>query len=383
MSGLITIRCGKLIDGTGAPARHAVAIALVGDRFGTIGEPDGLGNGGREYDWSDFTILPGLVDSHDHLILDPGDEVAQFHETDEQTLRRGGANARRILRSGITTLRDCGGWHHLDLTMRALITSGAAEGPRTLVSGVPLTITGGHLSIWGGGVETFDAMRKAVLAQSAAGADFIKVFVTGGLYESDDKRLRAAFSPDALRVIIDEAHAAGRRVIAHCHGGPGTLAAVEAGVDSIEHGIYCDRDDFDAMAEKGVPLVVTFNVFDQLAGDRSLNPELRAKFRNATETYKNTLMLAREAKVRVGVGSDTIHTDLVSEMRALVAAGFTNLEALQAATVNGAVVCGLEDVGTIETGRRADLIAVRDDPTKDLTVLRDVVHVIRGGALVF
>jgi imidazolonepropionase-like amidohydrolase len=226
-------------------------------------------------------------------------------------------------------------------------------------------------------------MRRAVRSQAAAGADFIKVFVTGGLYADDAERLKPAFSPDALRVIIDEAHALGRRVIAHCHGGLGALAAIESGVDSIEHGIYCHREDFDAMAERRVPLVVTFNVFDKLARDQALAPDLRAKFGNAVETYRSTLMIAHEAGVIVGIGSDTIHADLVSEMGALRAAGFSGMEVVRAATVNGAVCCGLTDVGTIEAGRRADLIAVHGDPTRDHAALNDIVHVIRGGSLIF
>jgi imidazolonepropionase-like amidohydrolase len=384
MSSIGAIRCGMLIDGTGAPPRHDVVIDFAGDRIATVAPSDEVAPpSGAVHDWSEFTIVPGLVDSHDHLILNPGDEVAQFHEGDEATLHRGETNASRILHSGITTLRDCGGWHHLDLAMRTRIDCGSVEGPRTLVSGVPLTITGGHLSIWGGGVSTFKAMRKAVRSQVAAGADFIKIFVTGGLYQDDDKRLRAAFSPDALRVIIDEAHAAGRRVIAHCHGGPGALAAVEAGVDSIEHGIYCTREDFDAMAERTTPLVVTYNVFDQAAADTSLAADLRAKFRNAVETYHSTLTIVRDAKVTVGIGSDTIHTDLVSEMQALIRAGFSNLEVLQAATVNGAHVCGLTAVGTVAAGKQADLVAVRGDPLRDINVLRTVSHVVKGGQLVF
>jgi imidazolonepropionase-like amidohydrolase len=376
-----TIRCGALIDGKAAAPRANATLAIAGDRI--LGVSDRIAGAAVDHDWSDLTVLPGLIDSHDHLLLDPGDEVAQFNASDESTLARGRYNAHHMLRAGITTLRDCGGWHHLDLAMRREIDSGATPGPRTLVSGVPLTIPDGHLSIWGGGVKTFDAMRRAVRSQATAGADFIKIFVTGGLYADDAERLKPAFSPDALRVVIDEAHSLGRRVIAHCHGGPGTLAAVEAGVDSIEHGVYCRREDFDAMGERRVPLVVTFNVFDRLAEDQALAPDLRAKFRNAVETYRGTLSVAREAGVIVGIGSDTVHADLVSEMRALRAAGFSGMEAVQAATANGAVCCGLPDVGTIEAGRRADLVAVRGDPSRDPAVLNDIVHVVRGGNLIF
>ena len=377
----LTIRCGSLIDGNGDTPRAKIALAIAGEQILSVGSA--TPGAAVDHDWSELTVLPGLIDSHDHLLLDPGDEVAQFNEGDESTLARGRSNAKHLLRAGITTLRDCGGWHHLDLAMRREIEDGTTLGPRTLASGVPLTIPGGHLSIWGGGVETFDAMRRAVRRQAAAGVDFIKIFVTGGLYADDRERLKPAFSPDALRVIIDEAHALGRQVIAHCHGGPGTLAAVEAGVDLIEHGIYCHREDFDAMAERGVPLVVTFNVFDKLAEDQTLAADLRLKFRNAIDAYRGTLMVAREAGVIVGIGSDTVHADLVSEMRALRAAGFSGMEALQAATANGANCCGLSDVGTIEPGRRADLIAVRGDPSRNPAVLSDVLHVIRGGRLIF
>lgn len=380
MSPNLCFRCGTVIDGVSAAPLSDMVVKVAGGRI-TVIQPASQADG-WDYDWSQYTVLPGLIDSHDHLLLDPGDEVAQFREHETETLARADVNAGNILRAGITTLRDCGGWHQLDFMMRDRIVAGAATGPRTLVSGVPLTVKEGHLSIWGGGVSTLHEMRAAVRTQVRRGADFIKVFVTGGLYQDDDKRLRPAFSPDALRVIVDEAHASNRRVVAHCHGGPGAMAAIEAGVDTIEHGIYCTREDFDAMAEKCIPLVVTFNVFDQVARNQSLDGDLRDKFRRAVDTYRQTLSVVREARVLVGVGSDTEHTDLVSELRALIAAGYTHGEAIRAATVNGAGVCGLDDVGTIAVGQRADLIAVNGDPTTDIGALHHVVHVVSGGNLV-
>jgi imidazolonepropionase-like amidohydrolase len=379
MSGRVRIQCGSLFDGTGTSLRHGVAIDVEGGRILGVGSDLPSTEDMRLVDWRDCTVLPGLVDAHDHLTLDVGDEEAQCRKSAAWMALTASANARRVLAAGVTTVRDCGAKGHVDVSVRAAIREGVIAGPRLLVSGTPLTISGGQCWFLGGEVASAAEIRAAVRAQVDAGVDFIKVFVTGGVATRGSDLLRSQFSGEELAIMVEEAHARARRVVAHCHGGPGAQAAVKAGVDSIEHGIFLTTDDLAAMAAAGVPLVVTVGIFARLATDPSMPPAVQEKCREAAARYVDTIARAREAGVRVAIGTDTVHADLVAEMRSLVQGGFTAAEALVAATAHGAMACWLSDVGTVARGQRADLIACRGNPLTDLSALEHIVHVMTDG----
>jgi imidazolonepropionase-like amidohydrolase len=333
-------------------------------------------------DWGACTVIPGLIDAHDHLTMDLGDEELQSREPEVWTALKGAGNAARILASGITTVRDCGARRGLDRELRQAIADGLIRGPRLLVSGVPLTITGGQCWFLGGEVDSPADIRRLIRQQAKARVDWIKVFVTGGAATRGANMLRAAFSAEDLRIIVEEAHEAERRVVAHCHGGPGTRYAAEAGVDTLEHGVYVPREDLELLAERGIPLVITFGVYERGMHAPGVPQFFREKCVEVVGRYLETIALAREVGLRIAVGTDTVHQDLLAELRALAKAGYTNRDALQAATRWGAEVLGLTSIGVIEPGRAADLVAVDGDPLKELEALGRVKGVMRGGELV-
>jgi imidazolonepropionase-like amidohydrolase len=373
------IRCGVLIDGVRGPARGQTVVVSEG-RIRSVerSAPDDGGPG--VLDWSAYTVLPGLVDAHDHVTLDVGDEEAQSRAPDATIALRGVANAQQSLRAGVTTIRDCGAKAAIDLALRTSFTADIM-GPRLLVSGMPLTPPDGPCAFLGGVVASTAEIRASIRRQVEAGVDFIKVFVTGGIFAADGDVLRPLFSQDDLTVVVQEAHRLGRRVSAHCHGGPGAGLAIRAGVDTLEHGLFLTREDLAALAAAGIPLVVTWRVYEDLRQRDDVPAAVREACGRVVTRYRDTIRGAREAGVRVALGTDTVHADLAAEVQALVEAGFSPLEAISAATAHGAAVCDLADVGRIEPGMRADLIAVNGDPLTDPAALRRVAHVMRDGAV--
>ena len=374
------IRCGVLLDGTGgAPLPRAVVEVRDGRIAAVHREPPP--SMPSVVDWGAFTVLPGLIDAHDHLTLDLGDEELQSREPDVWTALKGAGTAARIVSSGITTLRDCGARRHLDLQLRTAITSGLIRGPRLLVCGVPLTITGGPCWFLGGEVDGPAEIRRLIRQQVKAGVDWIKVFVTGGAASKGTNMLRAIFSGEDLRIIVEEAHEADRRVVVHCHGGPGVRHAVEAGADTIEHGVYFSREDLQLLASRNVPLVITYGVYEQGTRSPDVPPFMREKCVEVMARYLETIALAREVGVRIAIGTDTVHRDLVAELRALLKAGYRASEALQACTRWAAEVLRLSQVGTVEAGKVADLVAVEGDPLEDVEAVGRVRGVMQAGVV--
>jgi imidazolonepropionase-like amidohydrolase len=375
------VKCGTLIDGTGREPRPGALVEVRDDRIVGVGGP-GPSAPRDTVDWSGYTVLPGLIDAHDHLTLDLGDEEAQSRMPEAWTVLQGAGNAARILAAGITTLRDCGARRHLDVQLKKAIAGGLIRGPRLLVSGVPLTVTGGQCWFLGGEVDSADEIRRIVRQQAKAGADWIKVFVTGGVATRGTNMLRAAFSAADLRVLVEEAHEADRLVVAHCHGGPGTRHAIEAGVDTLEHGVYVTREDLEQLAARRIPLVITYGVYERGAKSTDVPPFFRDKCVEVMARYLETIRTAREVGVRIAVGTDTVHRDLAAELRALEQAGYSAAEAVQAATRWGAEALRLPSVGTVEAGKSADLVAVEGNPYEDLAAFGRVRGVMQDGELV-
>ena len=374
------VKCGILIDGSGGAPRPGAVVEVRDGRISAVHD-QAPASMPAPLDWGAFTVLPGLIDAHDHLTLDLGDEELQSREPETWTVLKAAATAKRVLAAGITTLRDCGARRHLDLQVRTAIASGLIPGPRVVVSGVPLTITGGACWFLGGEVDGPTEIRRLIREQAKAGVDWIKVFVTGGAASKGANMLRAAFSAEDLRIIVAEAHELERRVVVHCHGGPGARFAVEAGADTIEHGVYFTRDDLELLAARGVPLVITYGVYEQ----GMLSPDVPAFFKDkcveVMARYVTTIATAREVGVRIAVGTDTVHRDLVAELRALEKAGYRAAEALQACTGWAADVLGLPLVGRVQPGNAADLVAVDGNPLEDIAAVGRVRAVMQAGRL--
>ncbi|MDB4897726.1 MAG: hypothetical protein JWN15_3988 [Firmicutes bacterium] len=374
--------CGQLIDGTGKGTVSGAKV-FIGDD-GRISRVETAGGevptGSEVIDLSKYTVIPGLVDSHDHLCIDTGDEHAQAQESDQYHIAKGLRNARRMVQGGITTLRDVGEKHYNDVVLREALNSGDFPGPRVISCGEFMCRTGGHAWYFGVEVNGPDDVRRAVRQQLKNGAQFIKVMISGGIGTKGSDPTGQELSDEEIQVLIAEAHRAGRRVAAHIHGGPGARVAIEAGLDTLEHGIYLTREELALMAERGTHLVVTHGFIDAALSLPDVPEHFVTKSRVAKEHYQQRIQWAHELGVKVAAGGDGVHGHPVLELQALARGGFTPLEALRAMTMGGAELLDMQaDIGSLEAGKFADLVAVEGDPVKELTAIDNIRFVMRQG----
>jgi imidazolonepropionase-like amidohydrolase len=379
------ILCGTLIDCAGAEPLKNKAIVIEADKIKAIINANEVPSAGAEViDLSDRTVLPGLIDSHEHLIVDPGDEAAQCAETIPYLAMKAMWNAKAILKAGVTTMRDVGERYFIDVDAKRCIEAGLIQGPRLLISGHPIIRTGGHAHFLGREADGVGDMRKAVREQLKQGVDLIKIMASGGMSTKGSLPDSQEFSDEEIIACVDEARRNGRKVVAHLHGGPALKVCIDAGVHSVEHGILYTEEDVKLVANSPTWLVFTSGV-GMVAME---SPDAPAHFKaKASAAHANGLRVRKWAKqygVKVAVGTDTNHGRMDTEAKALMEAGWTAMEALQACTIKGAEVCGLSDkTGTIEAGKWADVIAVDGDPLSDMGTLRNVTFVMKAGKVEF
>ena len=402
------LRAGTLIDGTGAPPVRDAIVLIDQGRIEavTTGGPSGSWPADAEViEASRLTVLPGLIDCHDHLAFHGYELVRRWGLDEPQSTRhlRTAQVASQVLASGYTAVRDAGG---LDAGFRLAIQEGLITGPRLVLSLAIISPIGGigdrispsgHVSSFlhdpslppsvANGVE---GVRATVRAMVRAGADVIKCASTGGASSRAGHGPKdSAFTLEEMKALVDEAHALGRRVMCHAVGGPGLRVAIEAGVDSIEHGCYLDEDRelIPMMAEHCTFFVPTLTVYEYHRGSPA--PHVRERARALRSHHLESVGRALAAGVKVVAGTDAGghgHPNNALELEHLVAAGMTPMQALQAATSRAAECLGLEqEIGTIEKGKWADLVLVEGDPLRDIRVLQDVrriKQVIKGGVSV-
>ncbi|MEM7346223.1 MAG: amidohydrolase family protein [Chloroflexota bacterium] len=382
------IQCSTLLDMVDTQPQQDIVIKIEAGKIAAIGPQADLMTGSETetvIDLRGLTVLPGLVESHDHLGSNFGG--AGWDDSIPTVAIRGAHLARTLLLRGITTLRDMGEPAGVDFAWKQALAQGEMVGPRLLVSGQPIIATGQHISHWGDVADTIPELRKAIRRQIHAGADLIKVFQTGitsPMLTDPQAPVRYNYSKEEMKAIVECATRLGKQVAVHGHGGPGTRFAIDAGVHSIEHGLFLTEDDLTVMAKKGIFLVSTIGFMSPAEGSpeaERLAP-MADIYRSIRGSLQTVLAKARDLGVQVAVGTDTNHGDLVNEMGMLVQAGYSPGEALQAATQVGAAVCGLSNqIGTIEPGKQADLIAVEGNPLEDLTALKTVKFVMKDGEI--
>ena len=403
---LRVLKGAKVIDGTGAGPVDAMVV--VKDRHIEAVETRAHGDWAADaeiIDVTGMTVLPGLIDCHDHLAMHGYDLARRWGIDEPQTTRtlRTAKVLAETLAAGYTTIRDAAG---LDPGFKRAIDEGLIAGPRLIVSLCIISPIGGigdRVSPSGfpccvpndpllpdGVVNTLADVRPVVRRVVRAGADVIKCATTGGASSRPGHGPHdGAFNLDEMQALVAEAHALDRRVICHALGGRGLRIAVEAGVDSIDHGCYLDQepDLLEAMATRGIFFVPTFAVYD--FHRKSPQPHVRERARDLEEHHVASLRLALAAGVKIAAGTDAGghgHPKNAIEIACLVKAGMTPLQALRAATGWAAECIGrADDLGTIEKGKLADLVVVAGDPATDVTILQNpeqIALVIKDGAIV-
>jgi imidazolonepropionase-like amidohydrolase len=381
------VRCGWLFDGTGAdPVRE---VALVVDR-GVV--TDVVGPGGQApqdaevVDLSGLHVIPGLVDAHTHLSIIPGkgNQLGQLREPPGKQALRVAGNLRKDLDAGVTTIRVMGEEDWLDVHAKQAIAGGDLEGPRLSIATRGLAPSNGH----GKGREGFDgvdALRRAARENLGAGADFLKVFATGGV-ASGSGLDTSAFGLEEMKVVVEEAERKGTYVAAHAHGGPGLRVAAEAGVRTIEHAAVATPAEIEAMLERDCWVVATFSILfrpDGIELGDAANPTIMEKVRWARETVAVAARQVFDSGLRVALGTDSMHGNMAFEIQTAVRFGMTPKRALLAATAHGAEALRMEGkVGSLQPGRFADLVALDGDPLQDPTATERVRLVMKGGQVV-
>lgn len=378
-----------LIDGTGAEPVPDTTVLGEGDRITWVG-PDNEADldGSEVIEAGGRALLPGLIDSHVHVSLDATLEGVEqiINESSDQVRRRAEANAARFLSSGITTVRDLGSRDGVAIDVAGGQRSGSLPGPHILAAGRALTPSGGHGWQVGVTADGPEEVRAAVRAEIERGADVIKLIPTGGVLGTGAHGFDVTMSVEDVAAGVNEAHDAGLLVAAHVHGPEGVAVALEAGIDTIEHGTALTGDQAANMAGSGTALVPTITAIDMLfEHTEELGEELTARLDEVRSVAADGVRAAIAAGTSILAGTDSGTPFnppglLAHEVAALHGLGLDQLDAIAAATSAPATVLGLDDRGVIETGRRADLVLV-GDPLADLSVLAAPDLVLQGGEL--
>lgn len=403
------IKAARLIDGTGAPPMARAAILIQGGVVVGVGPQHTIVPPQDApvdvLDYGDRTILPGLIDSHVHLIGigdgRVGDDLATL--PDEILTLQAAQNSRLHLYSGVTTVRDCGAKNRTTHFLRQAVRMGIAEAPRLLLSLRPMAIIGGHLSYFGIQATGVDECRAAVRQLVKEGADFIKITATGGSTATSYPML-PSFDIDEMTAIVDEAHRFGKHAAAHCASSQGMVNALDAGVDTIIHAYHKDpdgswnfREDIaERMAEQGVFVNPTMHQarnrlwrLEEKARTQPLTPAESAALDEGwryQEIRREHVTRMIDAGVKLAAGSDSAWSYLPMglfhhEIQAHVEAGLSPLQAIVSATNDAAKSCWIDDqVGALQEGKRADILIVDGDPSQDIDALANVVDVFQDGA---
>ncbi|MBA2519278.1 MAG: amidohydrolase family protein [Chloroflexia bacterium] len=383
----IAITAGWVWDGTTDEAIRDGVVIVDGERIATVG-PASVIDIPRDteiVDRGDEFVLPGLIDAHTHISIIPGhgDQIGQLLQPVERQAIRGAGNLRRMLRTGVTTARIMAEEHWLDVAFRDEINRGTTPGPRLTICTRAITQSNGH----GRAISTADGVdevRRAARQNLHAGADFLKLFITGGVSSTRGGGIRAAsYSREEMRVAVEEADRAGTYVAAHAIGGPGIRIGVEEGIRTIEHALLATDDDLELIKERGAWVVLTQAILLHPTGieqgDRH-NPVVMTKLHDARATAAERFRAIVASGVKLAVGTDSMHGLLQFEVAKLVEWGAGPAAALRAATVDAAACCRLEDqIGTLEPGKLADLIAVKGNPLDDIAALDQVELVMKSG----
>jgi imidazolonepropionase-like amidohydrolase len=399
------IHAGTLLAVPGETPQQNKSIVIEGERIVRIADGfiDAASMSGNVsvVDWSEQFVLPGLMDMHVHLLseLGPDSRAKALTETTSLAALRGAQYARRTLAAGFTTVRDLGGDPEAIFALRDAIQQGLVPGPRILAAGSALAATGGHGDVDGVKSELLDLWspeticdgpydcRRATRYAIKHGADWIKITATGGVLSDTGTGTGQQMTDDELVEIMQTAHSLGVKVAAHAHGTDGINAALVAGVDSIDHGSFLDKESIRLFKRSGAYLVPTLLPSHKVPPMMENNPffteDIKAKARAASTAAMANVRQAHAVGVKIAFGTDTgvtKHGENAEEFALMVSVGMTEMQAIHAATMAAAELIGMsDDLGSIEIGKIADIIAVADNPLENIRALEAIHAVIKNG----
>lgn len=401
------IHAGQLLDKPGSAPRGPSTIIVRDGRIaeiltGHVAGPDGA----KRVDLRDKFVLPGLIDSHVHLDSDAGGNaglVEAVTSSDAQTAFRAAVNAKKTLMAGFTTVRNLGDETGATLALRDAIAAGDQPGPRIIDAGRSISTTSGHMDGKNGIGEDLhgsisddnvcdgtESCRQAVRKQIRRGVDVVKIATTGGVNSRIGVGVGRQIFDDEVKALVDTAHLYGKKIAVHAHGNDGVNAALAAGADSIEHGTMLDDASLKLFKQAGayyVPTLSTINGYKErlAANPNAYPPDVLKKVLWRLEITGKSLEKAYPAGVKIAFGTDagvSKHGRNADEFELMVKHGMPAAAAIEAATVNAAKLLGVDaEVGSLEPGKAADIIAVSGDPTRDVTVLKSVPFVMKDGVV--
>lgn len=404
---VIIVHAGTLLDRPGQAPRKNASLIIRGGRIEAVRDgfvPASEIPGAKVIDLSGKFVLPGLIDSHVHLVSDRAGvegQLAAVTDTTADFAFEAAWNARKTLDAGFTTVRNLGDDDGVTLALRDAISAGRVPGPRILDAAKSISTTSGHMDGRLGFNDVLadviphenvcdgpESCRQAVRLQIGRGADLIKIATTGGVNSRIGAGLGAQMFDDEAKALIETAHLYGKKVAVHAHGADGVKLALRYGADSIEHGTMMDEETIKLFLKTGayyVPTLSTVNGYlERIAKDpNAYPPEVRAKVDWRIKITGESLKVCYPRGVKIAFGTDagvSKHGRNADEFELMVKYGMTPMDAIKAATVNAADLLGLADIiGSLEAGKQADLIAVDGDPLADVTVLKKVGFVMKGG----
>ncbi|HEU5313806.1 MAG TPA: amidohydrolase family protein [Candidatus Udaeobacter sp.] len=408
---IIALKAARLFDGKSKTLVHNGVVIVQGDKIVNAGSNSPVPQGARVINLGDATLSPGFMDAHTHLTFDLS---GSYNEKRLQLLQTNVSEmailattyARATVEAGFTTVRDLGTFHlsheFVDVALRNSISKGVIVGPRMLVATKGIGATGGHFD-WTGGFRDFlfgsepdytegivdspDDVRKAVRFEVKNGADVIKAAVSGGILSLADEVDTPQLTPAEMTALVDESHRLRKKVAVHCHGDQAAREAIDAGVDSIEHGSFMKPETVTRMKNKGTFLTPTLMATEWLMSKLdNYPPALQAKARTAAAARSEMFRNAVRIGVKISFGTDAgvfPHGQNAKEFKLMVDLGMTPIDALRSATATDADLLGIaQKVGTLEKGKLADIIAMPGDPSVDITATERVSFVMKEGKIV-